>query len=308
MFSASALLFHISVAALLVSAKAIDKRAEFSLSNGQAAQALNAKFATLAAGSPCDAGENACIDGQFSQCVNGVFVSTGCAGGLSCVALPLVNSAGTSITCDTIDDATTRIANTGATGGLTGSASKKRQATPTAPPACAAKTKRSFADLIFTKRIAQQDLPAVAQSWQTLCEASGGDIVTNTPCVTLAGVNGINALLANSDPCAQQDNADAMVTFAKSAGITNKDALIANAVAYRQHPRNALDIGGGLIPSTPFCQKAPQNAELNGLVNGQLDGVNPGIFGGPKFTPVAFGDPVSCPFGKTPDVSTCTCN
>lgn len=54
MFSASALLFHISVAALLVSAKAIDKRAEFSLSNGQAAQALNAKFATLAAGSPCN--------------------------------------------------------------------------------------------------------------------------------------------------------------------------------------------------------------------------------------------------------------
>lgn len=165
-----------------------------------------------------------------------------------------------------------------------------------APPACDAKakrdqhaSKRSRIPSGIAKRIAQTDLPAVAESWQKLCEASGGDIATNTPCVTLAGVNGINALLANADPCAQQDNADAMVDFAKSKGVTNKDALIANAKAYLAHPRNALNING-VTPSTPFCQSAPKNAELKSVVHKQLDGVNPGLFGSPALGVFAFGD------------------
>ena len=80
-----------------------------------------------------------------------------------------------------------------------------------------------------------------------------------------------------------------MIDFAKSANVTNGDALIQNAIAYRQHPRNALNILG-VVPSTPFCQRAPRNQELVGVVNVQLDGVNPGIFGGPTFGLVAFGD------------------
>ena len=66
------------------------------------------------------AGQNACVDGGFAQCVGGEFVITPCAGGLQCVALPLVNKPGTSITCDTLADALARIAATGASGGLTG--------------------------------------------------------------------------------------------------------------------------------------------------------------------------------------------
>jgi len=176
-----------------------------------------------------------------------------------------------------------------------------------APPACAAKGKR---DVIgsgsIAKRIAQADLPAVAQSWQDLCLKSGGDTTTGAPCVKLAGQDGIAALLGGADPCAQQDNADAMIDFAKSKGVTNKQALIDNAIAYRKHPRNAINLGG-FTPSTPFCQKAPKNAELKGVVNAQLDGVNPGLFGGLQFPVVPFGDPASCPFGKTPNVATCTC-
>lgn len=71
------------------------RRAAFTLQNGLDAQALNAKFATLTATSPCQAGEQACVSGQFAQCANGVFSSSPCAGGLKCVALPLVNSPGT---------------------------------------------------------------------------------------------------------------------------------------------------------------------------------------------------------------------
>ncbi|TCD70013.1 hypothetical protein EIP91_005263 [Steccherinum ochraceum] len=92
----------------------------FKLQNGEDAQALNAKFATLTADSSCSAGDNACVNGGFAQCVGGKFVITQCAGGTVCMALPLVNSPGTSITCTTQADAQARIAATGAQGGVTG--------------------------------------------------------------------------------------------------------------------------------------------------------------------------------------------
>ncbi|EPQ56757.1 hypothetical protein GLOTRDRAFT_128694 [Gloeophyllum trabeum ATCC 11539] len=95
----------------------------FQLANGQAAQQLNAKFPTLTADSSCNEGDNACIGSSFAQCVGGKYVTTACntAAGLTCAALTLVNSAGTSITCTTPADALARIAATGAQGGLTGS-------------------------------------------------------------------------------------------------------------------------------------------------------------------------------------------
>jgi len=93
----------------------------FALSNGQNAQQLNSQFAQLDASSSCQEGENACVNGQFAQCVSGAFVLQQCAASTQCFALPLVNSAGTSITCTTQSDALSRIAATGATGGLTGS-------------------------------------------------------------------------------------------------------------------------------------------------------------------------------------------
>lgn len=63
-------------------------------------------------------GETACVQGEFAQCIAGKFSVTSC-GVLQCVALPLVNSKGTSVTCDTQTDAVARIQATGATGGLT---------------------------------------------------------------------------------------------------------------------------------------------------------------------------------------------
>ena len=169
----------------------------------------------------------------------------------------------------------------------------QKSANPTAPPACEAKQNSSPSTrgikTLLLKRIAQTDLGQVAQSWQTLCIASGGPRpASNDPCVVLAGTNGTNALLAGADACAQQDNADAMVDFAKLAGIKNKQALINNAVAYRRHPRNALNING-VVPSTPFCEKAPRNPELKNVVNAQLAGVNPGLFGSPNTPIEAFG-------------------
>lgn len=290
--------------------RSIEGRASFTLQNGKDAQALNAKFATLSKTSSCTPGQNACVDGQFAQCVNGQFVLSPCSGGTQCVALPLVLSAGTSITCDTEADAIQRIANTGATGGLAG----KRELTArdaTAPAACASKRRRDLSTRSpggIAKRIAQTDLPQVAQQWQDLCLASGGDTsaANGNPCVQLAGVDGINALLANGDICLQQDVADKMVDFAKGSGINNKDALIKFAQTYLAHPRNALNING-VVPSTPFCQKAVKNSELKGIFHKQLDGVDKGLFGNPSLGVFAFGDPRTCPFGQSPNVNSCSC-
>jgi hypothetical protein len=96
----------------------------------------------------------------------------------------------------------------------------------------------------------------------------------------LAGVAGINALLSTGGVCDQQDNADKMIDFAKSASVKNQDALIAAAITYRKHPRNTEDIGGGVILSIPYCTKQPRNQELVGVVNDQLPGVNLDLFGG----------------------------
>jgi hypothetical protein len=81
-----------------------------------------------------------------------------------------------------------------------------------------------------------------------------------------------------------------MIDFANSPGVTNQADLIAAAIAYRKHPRNADDIGDGVIPSTPYCTNPPRNQELVGIVNEQLPGVHPGLFGGPNFPIVAFGE------------------
>ena len=120
-----------------------DSAPSFALQNGQDAQALNRKFQSLSTSSSCTSGEQACVQGQLAQCVNGQFVLAPCASTLQCVALPLVLKPGTryaqklaeisigpfwpgyltwlhSITCDTQQDAESRIANTGATGGLLG--------------------------------------------------------------------------------------------------------------------------------------------------------------------------------------------
>jgi len=88
----------------------------FAVQNGKDAQALNQKFQSLTPGSPCTDGENACVNGGFAQCVGGKFDITPCSAGLQCTALPLVNSRGTSITCDTSADEAARMSNALGTG------------------------------------------------------------------------------------------------------------------------------------------------------------------------------------------------
>ncbi|PAV14840.1 hypothetical protein PNOK_0939300 [Pyrrhoderma noxium] len=92
----------------------------FTLQNGLDAQKGNAEAATLSAGSACTDGEVTCAGADVGQCVGGKIVTTACSGGTQCFVLPLLNKAGTSAACTTEDDASARIAATGATGGITG--------------------------------------------------------------------------------------------------------------------------------------------------------------------------------------------
>ncbi|KAJ7922984.1 hypothetical protein B0H13DRAFT_2406120 [Mycena leptocephala] len=114
------------------------RRADFTLQNGQDAIALNDKFKTLTADSACNAGDDACVNSQFAQCVGGKFVLQPCAGGTICAALPLVNSAGTSITCTTQADLDARIAATGATAAAPPAAAPPAADPPAASPPAAA--------------------------------------------------------------------------------------------------------------------------------------------------------------------------
>lgn len=104
-----------SAASTAVATSSASSAKPFLKQNGQDALALNNAFTSLSADSTCAAGTNACINSQFAQCVGGKFVLTPCAGGTICAALPLVNKAGTSITCTTAADRDARIATTGAT-------------------------------------------------------------------------------------------------------------------------------------------------------------------------------------------------
>jgi hypothetical protein len=82
-----------------------------------------------------------CSNGQFTE-------PQQCALSRQCFALPLVNSKGTSVTCDTETDAADRIAATGATGGIDGSGSAAApSSSPAATPSKGSAAKKNVASI-----------------------------------------------------------------------------------------------------------------------------------------------------------------
>lgn len=120
--------------AALARPRYIPRDSSFLKQNGEAAIALNNQFKSLTVNSSCTAGENACVNGEFAQCVNGAFVLTSCGTGEVCAALPLVNSEGTSITCATQAQVNSRIAATGATSASNATSSASPSNATSAPP------------------------------------------------------------------------------------------------------------------------------------------------------------------------------
>lgn len=86
-------------------------RSGFVKQNGLDAQKQNAQFATMKSSDSCQTGSTACVQGGFAECLDGKWIIQPCDHNLYCFALPLVNSQGVSLTCDTVEDAAARISN-----------------------------------------------------------------------------------------------------------------------------------------------------------------------------------------------------
>ena len=95
-FSVTLVVLAVSAGPISISEDRLQRRAApFALQNSKDAQTLNQHFRTLSPNSSCNSGEQACVQGQFANCINGTFTVEPCASGLKCFALPLVNKAGT---------------------------------------------------------------------------------------------------------------------------------------------------------------------------------------------------------------------
>ncbi|KAF9229696.1 hypothetical protein BS17DRAFT_723786 [Gyrodon lividus] len=179
----------------------------FQLQNGIDSINLNNQFKTLTPTSPCTSG-NACINKQFAQCVNGQYVLQACNTGLVCAALPLVNSAGTSIACATQADINARIAATGVTanGTTTSPGTAAPTSTPTTPSGSGS-TNSSSAQSSLTL------LPSViaanfAQNGQNTNTSEAGEVPSLTStnnfinwCATLPNVPITNGQQIKSGSC-----------------------------------------------------------------------------------------------------------
>lgn len=99
-------------------------------------------------------------------------------------------------------------------------------------------------------------------------------------CGTLA-VNAITPLLAAQPECSQQDMADSIIEASKQFNTTTAAAMVAAAIEYRQAEKNTPEDFTKYPPAlrnSVFCQKAPKNPELNGLVQAQDPANDPNLF------------------------------
>ncbi|KAK0469659.1 uncharacterized protein EV420DRAFT_55475 [Desarmillaria tabescens] len=117
-----------------------------------------------------------------------------------------------------------------------------------------------------------QEHPAVIDKLSAACP---GQV-----CGTLAGA-AITPLLAAQPECSQQDMADQIIDAAAQFDADTQANMIALAIEYRQAEKNTPP-DFSTQPPTPrnsvFCQTAPKNSQLNGLVQAQDPANDPNLF------------------------------
>ncbi|KAH9945375.1 uncharacterized protein BXZ73DRAFT_38037 [Epithele typhae] len=105
-------------------------------------------------------------------------------------------------------------------------------------------------------------------------------------CGTLAGA-AITPLLAAQGECTQQDMADQIIDAAQQFDEPTKSNMIALAVEYRQAEKNTppdFSVQPNILRNSVFCQKAPKNSQLNGLVQAQDPANDPNAFFDPALS------------------------
>ncbi|KAJ7498579.1 hypothetical protein FB451DRAFT_3364 [Mycena latifolia] len=121
------------------------------------------------------------------------------------------------------------------------------------------------------RRFGQEHPPVIDK----LAAACGGGI-----CATLAG-GAITPLLAAQPECSQQDFADKIIQTSLQFDAATQASMLALAIEYRQAEKNTppdFSTNPPTLRNSVFCQKAPANAALNGLVQGQDPDNVPDIF------------------------------
>ncbi|RPD59979.1 hypothetical protein L226DRAFT_462918 [Lentinus tigrinus ALCF2SS1-7] len=117
-----------------------------------------------------------------------------------------------------------------------------------------------------------QEHPAVIDKLSAACP---GQV-----CGTLSGA-AITPLLAAQPECSQQDMADQIIDAAQQFDDATKANMIALAVEYRQVEKNTppdFTTNPPTNRNSVFCQKAPKNSQLNGLVQAQDPANDPNLF------------------------------
>ncbi|KAL1729146.1 hypothetical protein EV714DRAFT_251787 [Schizophyllum commune] len=146
--------------------------------------------------------------------------------------------------------------------------------------------------LLHPRRFGQEH-PAVIEKLSSACDGA--------VCGNLAG-QAITPLLAAQGECTQQDMADAIIDASRQFDDATQQNMIALAQEYRQAEKNTppdFTTNPPANRNSVFCQKAPKNAELNGLVQAQDPANDPDLFFDPatKAT-VHLGDQANTqPFG-----------
>lgn len=124
---------------------------------------------------------------------------------------------------------------------------------------------------LYPRRFGQEQ-PAVIQKLGAACPGA--------ICGTLSGA-AITPLLAAQPECSQQDMADDIIDAASQFDQATQDLMVELAIEYRQAEKNTPP-DFSTDPPTPrnsvFCQKAPKNSQLNGLVQAQDPANDPNLF------------------------------
>ncbi|TFK37499.1 hypothetical protein BDQ12DRAFT_713317 [Crucibulum laeve] len=125
--------------------------------------------------------------------------------------------------------------------------------------------------LLHPRRFGQEQ-PAVLQKLTAACP---GDV-----CGSLAG-QAVTPLLAAQPECSQQDLADVIIDTSKQFDAATQANMVAIAIEYRQAEKNTppdFTTNPPSLRNSVFCQKAPKNPELNGLVQAQDPANDPDLF------------------------------
>lgn len=124
---------------------------------------------------------------------------------------------------------------------------------------------------LYPRRFGQEQ-PAVIQKLSAACP---GQV-----CGTLAGA-AVTPLLAAQPECSQQDLADQIIDASKQFDAATQANMLAIAKEYRQTEKNTppdFTTNPPALRNSVFCQKAPKNPELDGLVQAQDPNNDPELF------------------------------